>query len=502
MPGLQRLPREILARILSIVRNGSTQHGFLDCLLVCHNWQLIGAPHLFTTVVLTNEKLRLFVARDHKWLSLCGKHVRILSVRISSVWVIHNAEDGKPHLKVPDSHADRLASTAALRTHIGALSETIEKHMPLLTCFSLFVDHSHGSLAMKDNTWDAGFGIGVEELASLVKALPSTCSSLELDTDGRDMHKANTTHLCPIIRDFLPRLRHLRLRLKYICPSLLCKYPADDSENLSGTSHNFPAHLDTAEYVQARSLQSLVICLNIVNSYGMLWPWSFWRSELCSSLQDPPQTKQLRTGSVTVAPRPRVAAGTEVIAACQKATSGTADYPSFPSLKRCDIYEIAFYPDWDKKHTMIQRDILTDEIRFTPMRRMRSPEVQETWGVKTIDGAEHLGNVDEIERLIEGPAWLETKNELARLPAMIAVSEDSIEAGYQWKEVHLQSREEFESKADVGATRRQIKIPDVVVKHGMDWELQPGDPDLDPQSDSVEGSDSDSESGPDSENCS
>ncbi|KAI9786979.1 MAG: hypothetical protein M1835_002916 [Candelina submexicana] len=455
----------------------------------------MSTPLLLTTVTLTNEKLRRFVTQDHKWLSQCGENVRILSVRISSVWITKYADDGTPHLKIPDSHGDRLATTTALREHLRALSEIIEKYMPLLTCFSLFVDHSRGSLNLKANTWDAGFGIGVEELASLIKVLPFTCTSLELDADGKDMHKVNTIHICPIIRRLLPRLRHLRLRLKYICPSLLCTTSADHPEEMNKASHSFPACLDTAEYVQAHSLQSLVINLN--NTHWMLWPWSFWRSELCSSLQDPPQIKQLRTGPVTIAPRPRVAAGPEFINACQRAISSRPDSCSFPSLKRFDVYEIAFDPDCSARadegagyevrddgtkvfservpdkgyqHTILQRDILLGEIRATPMRRPDPSVLGETWGVKTMDGEEHFGNADEIERLIEGPAWLETENELARVPAMIARSEDTVAAGYQWKAVESQSREEFESRADIDASRRQNGIPEVTIKRGMDWE--------------------------------
>lgn len=52
-------------------------------------------------------------------------------------------------------------------------------------------------------------------LVQLVEALPPSCTDLELDTHGKDeRYEDCTTHLCTSLRSILPRLRHVRLRLR------------------------------------------------------------------------------------------------------------------------------------------------------------------------------------------------------------------------------------------------------------------------------------------------
>jgi hypothetical protein len=52
-------------------------------------------------------------------------------------------------------------------------------------------------------------------LVKLVEALPPSCTDLELDTHGENARSKNSsTHLCTSLRALLPRLRHVRLRLR------------------------------------------------------------------------------------------------------------------------------------------------------------------------------------------------------------------------------------------------------------------------------------------------
>ena len=78
-------------------------------------------------------------------------------------------------------------------------------------------------------------------LAGILNSLPQSCMSLELklDTKGRDddplcgfFDTGASSHLCMTIRQLLPRLRHLRLRLGSICPSLLCVQTQEDKSEL------------------------------------------------------------------------------------------------------------------------------------------------------------------------------------------------------------------------------------------------------------------------------
>ena len=90
------------------------------------------------------------------------------------------------------------------------------------------------------------FGLRVSVLARVPEALPSTCMALEIDIDGRDVHNTESKHLCPVIRAIIPRLHHLRLRLKYLCPAIIC---TEGPKSLSSEHHGFLNHLSTAEYL-------------------------------------------------------------------------------------------------------------------------------------------------------------------------------------------------------------------------------------------------------------
>lgn len=52
-------------------------------------------------------------------------------------------------------------------------------------------------------------------LVQLVEALPPSCVNLELDTSGNDARvEGDQTHLCDSFRDVLPRMQHVRLRVR------------------------------------------------------------------------------------------------------------------------------------------------------------------------------------------------------------------------------------------------------------------------------------------------
>lgn len=118
--------------------------------------------------------------------------------------------------------------------------------------------HMAGPLEGPQEAW-----INTGTIAALLAALPLSCVDLELDTRGREDNRAcnfypvyGSTHLCPVIRDLLPRLRDLRLRLGTLC------------------SHLFIAHGNDSDlgegYSQAARLLSLTMNLNIEPNSGRM----------------------------------------------------------------------------------------------------------------------------------------------------------------------------------------------------------------------------------------
>ncbi len=58
-------------------------------------------------------------------------------------------------------------------------------------------------------------------LADFVAALPTSCFDFELDTKGHDSAGPGApAHECDALRAILPRLRHLRLRVRLMRPAI------------------------------------------------------------------------------------------------------------------------------------------------------------------------------------------------------------------------------------------------------------------------------------------
>ncbi|KAF2874187.1 hypothetical protein BDV95DRAFT_325322 [Massariosphaeria phaeospora] len=69
-------------------------------------------------------------------------------------------------------------------------------------------------------------------LQRLLQRLPKSVVNLELDTNGCD-DMWEHGHICPTIREILPQLEVLRLRVSQLCDDLVGRSPKDDSGQLS-----------------------------------------------------------------------------------------------------------------------------------------------------------------------------------------------------------------------------------------------------------------------------
>ena len=70
-----------------------------------------------------------------------------------------------------------------------------------------------------------------DDVRAILEATPKSVRHLELDTFCYDREGSSTTsgHLCHTLREMLPRLLNLRLRLAYLCPELI---PRNDLQSL------------------------------------------------------------------------------------------------------------------------------------------------------------------------------------------------------------------------------------------------------------------------------
>ena len=172
-PPLQ-LPNDVVVEILTqLKRVSDTTQDLASCSRVNKAWHDATTSLLYGNIALNNANMLRFC--DGRVKEQYAANIRSISV------------SAKPH------HAPELV------TQLSSLLP----HLSNLRSFSFRLAEPY--LAMLSHRY----------LVQLVEALPPSCTDLELDTSGADERPKNcTTHLCTSLRSILPRLRHVRLRLR------------------------------------------------------------------------------------------------------------------------------------------------------------------------------------------------------------------------------------------------------------------------------------------------
>jgi hypothetical protein len=99
----------------------------------------------------------------------------------------------------------------------------------------------------------------VATLAPIIDALPKSCVNLELDTGGWDASpKEGDPHLCVSIRRVLPRMQHVRLRLRFMCSAIFGEGHLVPSERLRARSICYTKEYEPISLPNMRTL--LVNC--------------------------------------------------------------------------------------------------------------------------------------------------------------------------------------------------------------------------------------------------
>ncbi|EER24751.1 F-box domain containing protein [Coccidioides posadasii C735 delta SOWgp] len=180
MAGIDCLPGEILVEILAQVKVNSSN--LFSCILVSRSWYQLGLPLLYRNVVLSDSNVSVFCGKLN---ASHGSLVRSLTVRIAPI------EDA-PATLLP-----------------GLLSTLVQ--LPRMTTFAFRVTRQPVP----------SFSLSQDQLISLVDALPESCINLEIDTNSSDVApNADGAHFCNALRRILPRMRNVRLQLKFMCSQL------------------------------------------------------------------------------------------------------------------------------------------------------------------------------------------------------------------------------------------------------------------------------------------
>ncbi|KAI2775263.1 hypothetical protein F4815DRAFT_487542 [Daldinia loculata] len=162
-------------------------------ILCCRKWRPLALSVLYDDVVLNQQRLVKFVEN-------CADHeIRSLTLRMGAIPVNpYDTAEAKQTAEV------RLEALRRLCSRITRLKPTV---------VSILVDFPFPYT-------------GSSEISSIINNLPASCISLEIDIRyGSVIHNFALgsqphSHLCDSIRDTLPRLQHLRLRLPRICPDI------------------------------------------------------------------------------------------------------------------------------------------------------------------------------------------------------------------------------------------------------------------------------------------
>jgi hypothetical protein len=184
-PPLLQLPNDVVIEILTqLKRVSDTTQDLTSCSRVNKAWHEAATPLLYGNIALNTNNITSF----HKILVTEKYAADIHSISIS----LQPREAVEPVAQL----ASLLPQFLNLRSFSFWLSEEFTADIPQ------------------------------HVLVQLVEALPPSCTDLELDTLGFDKRSTNdTTHLCSSLRAILPRLRHVRLRLR-TCEALFADLDA------------------------------------------------------------------------------------------------------------------------------------------------------------------------------------------------------------------------------------------------------------------------------------
>jgi hypothetical protein len=255
------IPPEILRTISTLVREEQGLRVLTDLSSVCKVWRDVAQPVLWSHVILNNDTLQSFI-ENHENVTDKLKVVRSITLHIEVITLaLPISQYEAATLKSYEKHGS--PKSQSLHQNIGQFSDLISPKLSSLESFSFFVDAPPVDEAcQRINPYDIGFWLETAVLGRLLRSLPASCTSLELDTSGTDWSpRPEPHHLCPDIWYILPRLRHIKLRIHDLCSRILLQDPSDPGARRDEPDLRQHRSSNTGSPVHAGRLSTLSICI-------------------------------------------------------------------------------------------------------------------------------------------------------------------------------------------------------------------------------------------------
>ena len=231
---IEAIPSEILLYILEYLRDISTNNHFISTFTVRHRWKQLGYPVLWMNVVLTGHNIKTFARNIVEVDESICRLVLNLSIQLDPVPPKTPWDGGGglplfwgetlPPQGEPSWLSTFLKYTSAewrkVLRDFWELSKNMRSKLSRLKTCSYRMELEPPIILPKQRHFINPLQIPASLLGEFLRAVPSSCTSLEFDTCAIDSVDEWNEHLCPTIRGILPRLHHLRLRLNHICPNL------------------------------------------------------------------------------------------------------------------------------------------------------------------------------------------------------------------------------------------------------------------------------------------
>ena len=183
-------------------------------------WNAVGTDLLCRDMVLDLQSITPFVdscpAQKGAKVRSCTVYLNLISKNVGP-WICECVSCSA--LRQGGRSREYIDLEAATQGLWGSL-----QGMTSLASFSLHINHLVNFNAVQNT------------VNYCLENLPSQCKNLELNVLGRQIScwgtSSPTTHLCETIRDVLPRMNHVRLKLPYICSSIFGRVPVDKEKTL------------------------------------------------------------------------------------------------------------------------------------------------------------------------------------------------------------------------------------------------------------------------------
>ena len=372
-PPIGRLPKEILSQVLLHVRIVSSTSDLAQCLLCCKIWLDVTLPLLYSDILLTNSNLEAF----NKSFNL--RHAPLVRSLTMTVDPVQPAQGpAHPHFNAFIEDKDHMKQHGSQQTKDlwSLLHVSVDKIASMVEMMTF----SFNVVSTLPNA--VGFWIPRPLITEFVKILPKTCVNVEIDSRGNDYCKPGDAHLCDALREILPRLRHLRLRLSTLCPAILGDgfNPAQSGDMLS-----------KFRPVAVPQLKTLIINCIPRTIFGS-------QAHICGTIQE-----NHYTSYATDLLEARIAI---VDALCL--SKRTLNFSAAECVRVLHALPRSNY-DRSVYASLVQRNILEDVTWSLPFRNIVGPQ-KDGFLIRTPESLELLSYSWAIEALAEGELWSEVGN--------------------------------------------------------------------------------------------